>query len=275
MDTAQARRLIELNSTFYRENADSFAQTRRSAWPGWATCLERVGNLSHGQGRPYRVLDVACGNLRFEAYLQRELPLQPFEFHAVDNCDSLQREAHSCGVSASSALRFQPLDVLGVLAGAWEACAGNALDAAAGLAQSMQAPPCDLSVSFGFMHHVPRAPWRAALLRALLAKTAPGGYACVSFWQFMKSDGLAQKAEKTTAAACQALALSGSALEEGDYLLGWNDKPGAYRYCHHFTDAEIDELAAGVVDAAKVVARFSADGRTGNLNSYVVLQRRL
>ena len=61
-------------------------------------------------------------------------------------------------------------------------------------------------------------------------------------------------------------------LDAGDRLLGWRDEPGAYRYCHSFTDGEIDALAASVGHAVTEVARFRADGRDGALNSYLVLQ---
>lgn len=38
-----ARRMNALNARFYRENAASFSQTRRSGWPGWQRCLEEFG----------------------------------------------------------------------------------------------------------------------------------------------------------------------------------------------------------------------------------------
>ena len=61
-------------------------------------------------------------------------------------------------------------------------------------------------------------------------------------------------------------------MERNDYLLGWNAQPGVYRYCHHFDDGEVDRLADAVSDKARVVDRFTADGRSGNLNAYIVLR---
>ena len=63
-------------------------------------------------------------------------------------------------------------------------------------------------------------------------------------------------------------------LDQGDFILGWKNKPNAYRYCHHFAEEEIDALAASVADRADVAARFLADGRTGDMNSYLVLRVR-
>ncbi|WP_281624914.1 hypothetical protein [Senegalimassilia anaerobia] len=47
---------------------------------------------------------------------------------------------------------------------------------------------------------------------------------------------------------------------------------GLYRYCHHFDEPEIERLLAMVADSADLVSRFEADGKTGNLNEYVVLR---
>lgn len=63
-------------------------------------------------------------------------------------------------------------------------------------------------------------------------------------------------------------------LEKGDYFLGWKDTTHSFRYCHNFTEEEIDELANAVKSEAAPVARFLADGRSDNLNSYLVLQKR-
>lgn len=61
-------------------------------------------------------------------------------------------------------------------------------------------------------------------------------------------------------------------MPPNDYLLGWQDTQGLYRYCHHFDEPEIERLLAAVADSAELVSRFEADGKTGNLNEYVVLR---
>ena len=100
---------------------------------------------------------------------------------------------------------------------------------------------------------------------------------CISFWRFMDDEGMAAKAHKTheeALAYCSQELNSAQQFNEGDYLLGWRNTPGAYRYCHSFSDEEIDFLAASVADRAECSARFRADGRTGSLNEYLVLQVR-
>ena len=238
MDNGTIEALRELNNAFYRAHHESFSASRGGAWPGW----ERVvGHLERG-----RLLDVACGNLRFERFLVERFGAGAFSFTCLDSCVEL--------VSDCAGVEFVECDVLKTL-------------------QTAEAMPAgfDAAVSFGFMHHVPSRELRAMLLRQLVESVRPGGVVAVSFWQFMQDAKLAEKARATTERGCAELDL---ALEDGDYLLGWNEAAGAYRYCHDFSDSEIDGLAAGVSDAADVIDRFSADGRNGALNGYVVLRRR-
>lgn len=117
---------------------------------------------------------------------------------------------------------------------------------------------------------------RAHVLDALIAHTKPGGFIGVSFWEFMNNEALASKAHITHAQALKDLELSTSEqaqLEEGDFFLGWKDTTRSYRYCHNFTRSEIDDLLARCSASAKLIARFHADGRTNDLNEYIVLQR--
>ena len=126
----------------------------------------------------------------------------------------------------------------------------------------------------------------------------------MSLWQFACDPRLRAKAQRATARGRAQLGLP--PLPAGDYLMGWQDDADAWRYCHHFAEEEVDALAAAAVAAspdatrapsdskldpttassassamsplpaaltAREVARFSADGKPGNLNRYLVLQR--
>ena len=252
-----ALRLCALTGEFYRANAESFSQTRQSPWQGWVRLLE-VMEAASGQ-EPLCVLDLACGNLRFERYLADALPGRMLSGYAVDNCDPLVEAGERNESDALSRIAFQNLDAIERLS-------------AGCLRKALEAPDasCDLAVSFGFMHHVPLERWRAGLLRALVAKVRPGGFVAVSFWRFLNSAKLARKAQETTSRARTELGIP--ELPGNDYLLGWQDTQGLYRYCHHFDEPEIERLLAMVADSADLVNRFEADGKTGNLNEYVVLR---
>lgn len=295
MNVETARTLCEITSNFYRENAASFSSTRHASWAGWRRCLDemglgvglpsdasaggRPGGASPGgsrpesgrpegaptedapsaidqlPGEPLRVLDVACGNGRFLRFLQDALPDAEVEYFAVDDCEQLVLEGLA---SDADNVAFQRLDVVSCL------IEGS-------IEHAIEAPAVDVAVCFGFFHHVPGSDVRAALLGALVDSVRPGGYVAASLWQFAKSPELAAKAIEATAKARAEYGLP--MLDEGDYLLGWQNKPHAYRYCHTFSDEEVADLARTVDGRASLVARFEADGRTGSMNSYLVFRR--
>ena len=158
-----ALRLCALTGEFYRANAESFSQTRQSPWQGWVRLLEVVEAAS-GQ-EPLCVLDLACGNLRFERYLADALPNRMLSGYAVDNCNPLMEAGERNESDALSRMSFQNLDAIERLS-------------AGCLREALEAPDasCNLAVSFGFMHHVPLERWRAGLLRALVTKVRPGSW---------------------------------------------------------------------------------------------------
>lgn len=280
MKRALIDKLARMNNRFYEVHAASFSATRKSPWHGWRTAVELLeaegafdagrvldagGCAAGGAGAAAtRVLDVACGNLRFEEFLTSELPECSFEFVGMDSCPAL--------LDGRASVAFVECDVAGALA------AGEALfdcGSTAGAQAACVDGTFDLAVSFGFIHHLPTFEMREALLDALLDSVRRGGFVVVSFWEFMNNEQLAKKARATHAAALKELALSPTEiaqLDENDYFLGWKESREAYRYCHSFTASEIDALLAAVGGHARPVSRFHADGRSGNLNEYVVLK---
>lgn len=257
MNTLLAQKLCEITNAFYRDNAASFSATRTSPWNGWKASMAPLENKGLLEAKSLNVLDFASGNSRFASFLASEYPERDITVYAVDNCEEL--------VVASPHVHFQNFDIVAQL-----------LLNPAQLSNSLDAPLCDASVCFGFMHHIPGQDNRALILETLLNHTKSGGLIIVSFWMFMNNEALAKKAALTHAQALSSLNFSDveiTELDEGDFFLGWKDTVNSYRYCHNFTDAEIDELIAGVDERASVVARFNADGRTNNLNAYIILQK--
>ncbi|MEG0072192.1 MAG: hypothetical protein RR362_03115 [Raoultibacter sp.] len=247
-ETAEALRTITNN--FYKNQCDSFSETRKAPWFGWEKCLATITEADPAAWQDFSVFDLACGNLRFEDFISSLFTQATIAFYAVDNCDAL--------VPFSPSVDYQSFDVLDAL------CRGESIT------DHLTAPACDLSVSFGFLHHVFSHAYREAILESLIAQTRPGGYIVISLWQFLNSAEMAEKAQVTHVRALEELGLP--ALDENDYLLGWKNLPGQYRYCHSFSETEIDQLIAAVANRTTLVSRFAADGRTGNLNTYVVLR---
>lgn len=283
MDHALARSLIELNNRFYEEHAASFSATRTTPWNGW----QAVAELVREHGRPIRtVLDLACGNLRFERFLARELPDSRRSIHVIDSCPALVcSNGDSCGPSPSAIdLTYHQADILAALLDASPLDASTVSTPRQHAHEALPATPaCDLAVCFGFMHHVPTFELRAQVLTALIDHTAPGGLAIVSFWQFMHdprlaakvatSDALAQENGLRATAHERPVSLKNADLEPGDHFLGWQADPAPLRYCHHCSAREIDALVAFVGERAREVARWVADGSSGTLNQYIALER--
>lgn len=262
MDLTSARQLGALTTAFYQQVSHSFSKTRQAPWAGWH---HLVGDFHlTDMESPLRVLDVACGNLRFERYLA-SCGIVPHAW-TLDNCEPLVREGKSALQEAcpTSSVAFAALDLAEAL-----------LEGADPLEQATFAPispatlpsdastgvAVDLAVCFGFMHHLPLSSQRERLISSLVRHTRPGGLAVLSFWQFAQEPRIMARARTFEGAA------------PGDYLLGWQDRADVARYCHSFDEHELDELARLVSHEATEVARFSADGKSGNLNRYLVLRR--
>ncbi|MBP3894575.1 MAG: class I SAM-dependent methyltransferase [Atopobiaceae bacterium] len=246
MDTTTAHMLSDLTSNFYQQVGSSFSATRQAPWAGWQRVVE---SILLADGEPVRVLDLACGNLRFERFLASEGV--PFVAHAVDNCDDLVALGLGGFASASDSQRvvYHHVDLIDGLFG----------DGLSGEAPWPKGN--DLCVSFGFMHHIALPEHRRQVMHALVEAARPGGVVAVTFWQFVNSQRLMAKA----------VPVEGG--DEGDFLLGWQHQEGVWRYCHSYDDAEIDALVEACGGDVHEVARFSADGRTNDLNRYLILQK--
>lgn len=307
MNRETVRALCQLNTEFYERNAASFSQTRTAPWEGWRRCMAACGfDDSDGAAldQPVdaqiadSVLDIACGNLRFEAFLANTYPHIDWSFFAVDNCEPLVASGQE---DVAKKVHFTCEDIVSNLLDGLPAAESANVPALAA------ATPFDLVVSFGFLHHIPSFDLRQQFLLEALSQVKPDGYLVVSFWQFLNDPAKRAKIEQTHAEAlaffagcaethtndrdaldrgagssssgnpdlsCPKLtAFFADSLEPSDYFLGWKNEPSNYRYCHHFSNEEIDRIITALAPHATVVESFSADGKPGNLNRYVVFKR--
>ena len=246
MDTSTVETLFQLNGRFYRENCLSFEASRHNSWPGWERCLAHLGQ----RVEPVRLLDVACGNLRFERFLARELPATPFAITACDSCDELAADE-------APATTYRHVDIgAALLAGEKDFLT--------------QLGAFDIVACFGFMHHVPTVALRVRLLEAIAESLSTGGLAFITFWRFADDAELRDRAIASDERARASLAIP--PLDNGDFLVGWDNDPHAVRYCHSFTDGEIDELAHSC-NTLSPLDRFDSDGRTRAMNTYLVMEK--
>lgn len=235
-------RLRELNRRFYRDHAATFAATRGRPWPGWRRVLELVGG-----DRPESTLDLGCGNGRLLDVIAAGS--RPARYVGVDQCLDLLGHARRRLTARS--------DVDGALV-AWDLLRDELpLPAAAGH---------QLVALFGVAHHVPTVDGLRRLLAAAHASLRPGGCLAVSFWQFAELDRFRGRRLPAGAAG-----LAPEDLGDHDYLLPWQRREGAVRYCRQWEP----ELVAEVIEAlpGSVVARFRADGEGDRLNDYWIVRR--
>ncbi len=232
--------LNEINRRFYRTSAEAFSASRDHPWLGWERI---VGELP---GPPRSVLDVGCGNGRFGVYLAAWLGGE-FAYLGVDaSAELLALARQQADLPRDTTLVQHDLVV----------------------DPSFQALPTGrhpLVAAFGLLHHVPSFDLRRELLGALADRLEPGGRLAISIWRFGAFERFQDKRVPFEPP------LDTADLEPGDALLSFGTEPGVVRYCHFLDEEEIDRLVAAA--ALPCLDRFSADGREGALNEYLVLGR--
>ena len=238
--------LLALNRDFHERQAESFAATRDHAWPGWKRVLETVP--ANGV-----LLDAGCGNGRFALFLA-EAGRGDVDYTGVDKSHGLleaarERTSHLVGAGSR---RFVEGDLFEP--------------------SSLPVGPFDTIILFGVLHHVPGFDERAALVAQLSESLSPRGHLAVTIWRFGSDPRVVGRTVPWDRAG---LEIDPATLEPGDHLLRWGDSDDVVRYCHFVDDAEVDRLMERTRSAGlRVVDRFRSDGRSGELNEYVVWSRR-
>ena len=237
MDSETAARLIEINREFYTHFGDSFSATRRRIQPG----VRRVLASLRGDES---ILDLGCGN----GELLRELVRRSYRgpYLGVDFSVPLLREAEEQPPPFSA--RFLKADLTQLpelseqlfVAGGWS-----------------------VVTAFAVLHHIPSPELRLNILRVVYHLLSKDGVFIHSNWQFLNSEKLKARIQPWESAE-----LSGSVVEEGDYLLDWRSGETGLRYVHQFREEELGELAKA--SGFRIINTFYSDGEQGNLGLYQV-----
>ena len=180
------------------------------------------------------VLDIACGNGRFYKFLEDNLH-KSVSYLGVDNNDFMMLE----GVLKYELAEFKNLDVL------------QEIDKIENT--------YDLITVFGLTHHIPGQKFRLNWFNKLPGFLNTHGILILTFWNLSDDDRFkkAQKAEN---------------LEENDYYYGWGESEDK-RYVHIYTDKEINTIKHHYEKQnLKLIEEFYADGKTGNLNRYLIFK---
>lgn len=215
----------------------NFAQDFALTRQGFWTGFERLTPLVKKN-----VLDIACGNLRFKKFLDtKQIAYQ--SYLGIDANLSLLQS------SKEQENFYQQIEILETLEhdGDWRELLRKRI--------SWESVFC-----LAFFHHVPSKEWREKFILQLWSLVAKGGFLTVSFWQF----AFLEEGRK----------LIVRDLGDNDFLLAWGGQEKILRYCHHFSDKEINYWRDILVkNNGEVAADFCADGKSGKMNRYLVWKK--
>lgn len=290
-----------LNSAFYKTNAQEFSQSRTKGWSGWEHFVQELGkSLQQKDASILKVIDWGCGNGRFASYLADMLSI-PFKIVGIDSNPMLLREASLAAEDAASIVSstYLTADIL-QLSQASKATSGKReqdkstekmqcpiVDVSLGSMRADQVErgadflelknTFDCSVSFGMLHHVYSSALRLQVLNLIVSALSPGGMACISFWQPLKTAKYQAQARENLLAMKRLYPnISYDELESGDVFLGWNRKKDSFRYVHSFTEDEISQLLNSLCRKQEgLILREIYTPKRGNdvLNTYAILEK--
>lgn len=252
MKITTIRQLNEINAKFYRLTSKEFSKSRGFYWQGWKQLEPIIKPALQGK-KQYKVLDVGCGNGRFGEFLFRRVVRKKLVYHGLDNSEALLTHAHKRLEPLAFEKEFFTTDIV-------EALLDNTL------AEKLPHKKYHLITLFGVLHHIPSYKQREQLLRTLGEALTSGGYLVLTAWQFLNEERFLKKQIHPTL-----VGVDPEELEEGDYMIDWLRGLSGHRYCHFTSDNEMEKLvrASGLI----FQERYNADGKSGNLNAYVVLRK--
>jgi hypothetical protein len=134
---------------------------------------------------------------------------------------------------------------------------------AAGNATCEERPRFDFILAFAALHHLPGRETHLQILNAVRTLLTPEERFIHSNWQFLNSERLRQRIHPWSE-----IGLSDTDVDPGDYLLDWRRGGFGLRYVHHFSEDELNALAAET--GFRVVETFYSDGETSDLGLYQI-----
>lgn len=242
MNTSTVNKLVQLNDQFYQTFALQFSATRQRLQPGVHKILEQ-GFISDALPIPEHanILELGCGN----GELARALAVRGHRgrYTGLDfNAKLLELARQS--IPDTFRASFYQANLGGQ---DWD--------------RGLPYCPYDVILVFAVLHHLPGEELRRQILHKVRDLISHDGRFIHSEWQFLNSPRLRERILPWERAG-----LSADEVDPGDYLLDWREGGYGLRYAHHFSEEELEALAAHT--GFRIMETFHSDGEGGELGLY-------
>ncbi len=243
--------LLSINREFYQSFAEPFRATRGRLQPGVMRALEKVPLEAN-------MLDLGCAH----GLLAGEMAGRDFSgiYLGLDSSSMLLDSVPD---------HLQPPRYRFALADLstddWLETARSTLDQGSASEQGVpeSSNPFDWAFAFAVLHHLPSANLRSSTAAAIGSLLRPGGRVAVSVWDFLASPRLADRV-----VPWDTVGISEKDVDGGDYLVDWREGGSGVRYVHHFTQAELNQLAKD--GGFRVIDDYRSDGENSQLGLYQI-----
>jgi tRNA (uracil-5-)-methyltransferase TRM9 len=252
MSDETAKKLIEVNKTFYDEIGKYWNNSPDYVWDGWAKLIPQIQLLvdqSH-QGKAIKVLDIGAGNGRWYHFLKREFPDVDWDYTGVDISEF--------GKETKVINDGMKVEYFDVLFDDWQQLGND----------------YDLVVAMGFIHHIPGEYLLNLFFDNYTKSMKINSLGIFTTWQYMRLDRLQKRIvlNPEREIILQHLDIQELELREGDNFLEWVKTEKSIRFSHYFETKEVIKLLDQHPDLS-LVESFFADDRDQNRNEYFVVKK--
>lgn len=254
MNQSDIKKINQITTNFYSVLSTEFSNSRNYYWQGWSKLLPILDIFFINKSldnKIFKIADIGCGNLRFEDFLNKSFNFT-FRIDAYDNNLSMQ-DKYMC-----NNIDLYELDIVNSLI-------SNKF--------YLNNKNYDLICLFGFIHHVPSYSLRLKFIKILVEYMNKNSLLIISFWQFMNSKRIGKNAKLSNYKFFENY--KDVNIEKNDFFLTWKNNFNLFRYCHHFSDKEINNIIDDIKKdyEIQIVKIFNEDGGDELLNKYVIIKK--
>lgn len=230
MDSQRISQILNLNKEFYQLVAKDFSETRQKPWEGWGRVVDIIRKKRHE-------LEKESPDLKPLEILDIGCGNGRFLKFLAENLDCFSYTGIDINNDLLKEARKIELKSVNQSAKFIKKDIFNDAKSLSGA--------YDVIVAFGVTHHIPdadfRKKWFLDMEKLLKSEPKKISLLCLTFWDFGE--------------------------EPGDYFLGWKNREDSVRYCHKYSDRELNNIIKGYEKLGfKKIDSYTAD----NKNTYFI-----